>query len=312
MPNFTAHGNYTVESCQTNTLWASVGVVACLSALNIFLSFTASLGNAVILTALHKDSSIYPPTKLLFRCLAFTDLCVGLVAQPLFAISVMSFLVATMDTKALYYVGEVYYAASFILCEVSVFTSTAISVDRLLAISLGLRYRHVVTIRRIRAVLMCFWLIGISCGSMYFWNSDITFTVTFCLITISLTTSGFSYTKIYLKLRHHQLQLHVSQRHPNGGGFPLNIERYKTTVSSILWVQLALITCYLPFVVTVMLTTYGRKSGSKFEIAFFSTATLTYLNSSLNPILYFWKIRTLRQGVKDTIRQLNCCKSTSV
>ena len=52
-------------------------------ALNIFLSITATLGDALILVALGKISSIYPPTKLLFRCLAVTDLCVGLLCQPL-------------------------------------------------------------------------------------------------------------------------------------------------------------------------------------------------------------------------------------
>ena len=34
------------------------------------------------------------------------------------------------------------------LCAVSLLTSTAISVDRLLALLLGLRYRQVVTVRR--------------------------------------------------------------------------------------------------------------------------------------------------------------------
>ena len=51
------------------------------SALNIFLSITATLGNALILIALHKVSSIYPPRKLFFRCLAVTDLEVGLIVS---------------------------------------------------------------------------------------------------------------------------------------------------------------------------------------------------------------------------------------
>ena len=59
------------------------GLYIFLIALNIFLSITATLGNALILVALRKISSIYPPTKLLFRCLAVTDLCVGLLCQPL-------------------------------------------------------------------------------------------------------------------------------------------------------------------------------------------------------------------------------------
>ena len=55
------------------------------SAVNIFLSITAFLGNFLILAALNKESSLPPPSKLLFRCLATTELLVGLVTQPLYA-----------------------------------------------------------------------------------------------------------------------------------------------------------------------------------------------------------------------------------
>ena len=60
------------------------GVWVSLIALNIFPSIFATLGNVLILVALQKVSSIHPPTKLLFRCLAVTDLCVGLLGQPLY------------------------------------------------------------------------------------------------------------------------------------------------------------------------------------------------------------------------------------
>ena len=50
------------------------------AAVNIFLSITTFLGNSLILFALHKESSLHPPSKLLYRCLSTTDLLVGLVA----------------------------------------------------------------------------------------------------------------------------------------------------------------------------------------------------------------------------------------
>ena len=53
-----------------------------ISAFNIFLSVTAFLGNTFILVALFKQSSLHPPSKLLYRCLATTDLCVGLITGP--------------------------------------------------------------------------------------------------------------------------------------------------------------------------------------------------------------------------------------
>ena len=71
MANITADNeNYTRSAGTVD------GLYVFLTALNIFLFITASLSNAVILIALHKVTSIYPPKKLLFRCLAVTDLCV--------------------------------------------------------------------------------------------------------------------------------------------------------------------------------------------------------------------------------------------
>lgn len=99
------------------------------SALFIFLSITATLGNALILFALCKVSSIHAPTKLLFRCLAVTDLCVGLTCQPLYA---YLFLRDFLDAD---YIEELYYITDFffdMLLAVSALTSAAISVDFLL------------------------------------------------------------------------------------------------------------------------------------------------------------------------------------
>ena len=54
----------------------------CFLAVNILLFITAFSGNSLILVALHKESSLHPPSKLLYRCLATTDLLFGLITQP--------------------------------------------------------------------------------------------------------------------------------------------------------------------------------------------------------------------------------------
>ena len=281
-----------------------------LSTLNIWLSITASLGNALILVALHKDTSLHPPTKLLFLCLTITDLSVGVISQPLFAVLHLSYVTTGMNREAICYTEKINAVSSFVLCGVSVLTSSAISGDRLLALSSGLRYRHVVTVKRVRAVIFCFWLIGLSCGLMYLWNIRIFFTIFFALVMTSIVNSIFSYAIIYVKLRQYRLQVRAfPQRQPSGIQVPLKITRYKKSVSSVLWVQLALVTCYIPFLIVVMLMTYGRMRGDNLQVAFNITATLTYLNSSLNPVLYCSRISTVRQAAKDTIKKLNCCKS---
>ena len=308
MANFDVTENTTIELNEASK--ASIPTGLGISVINIFLSFTALLGNALILVALHKETSLHAPTKFLFRCLAITDLSVGFITQPFFAVGLLSSVITEMNWKGIYYINIVGTVSSFVLCLESIFTSSAISVDRLLALLSGLRYRQVVTLARVRAVITFFWLIGISIGLISFWSYSIAFYLGSSLTIFSLGTSVFSYSTIYSKLRRHRLQVSpLTQRQPNRGELPLNIARFKNSVSSAIWVQVALVTCYIPLSVVVMLVAYGQIPRSESEIALYITGTLVYLNSSLNPILYCWKIRPVRQAAKDTIKQLNCFKS---
>ena len=118
-----------------------VSLYIAIAAVSILFSITASLGNILILIALRKATSIHPPTKLLFQCLATTDLDVGLISQPLMATLIL--LVDNIDFKIRKILSSYLWSLSIAFCGVSVFTSTALSVDRLLALFLGLRYRHV-------------------------------------------------------------------------------------------------------------------------------------------------------------------------
>lgn len=304
MANFTVEGNYTSKLDQTTTPWLA-GIVVFLATLNIFLSITASFGNILILIALHKVTSLYPPSKLLFRCLAVTDLCVGLISHPLHSTYLLSY-IKEMNFNIIRLISGVNSALSVTLCAVSLVTSTAISLDRLLALSLGMRYRQIVTLRRIRAITVCSWMISVLMGSMYFWSQRILWIAAFFFVIVCLVTSIFSYTKINLKLRQHQVQVQVHQGQPNGGETPLDIARYKKTVSSILWVQLTLIVCYVPSCIVALLRINGKEYWSR--MAWLFTVTLIYMNASLNPILYCWKIIEVRQGVKNAIR--HCCVSS--
>ena len=302
MANITKQGNYTSELNQALSA-SPPGINDFFAALNIFLFVTAAVGNVLILIALKNVSSIHPPTKLFFRCLAVTDLCVGFIAQPLYATRIISRIIK-MNVNVLYYVDKVCGASSYILCYVSGFVSTAISVDRLLALLLGLRYRHVVTLKRVRVVITCFWLIAASIGCLRVWRRDIAIMGASVIWIFCLVSSIFCYTRIHIKLRHQQAQVQNNVLHgqQNEEGIPLNIARYKKTVSSIMWVQLALVACYVPWGIMAVLALNGIQR----EVAWRATETLVFLNSSLNPILYCWKITEVKQAVKGTISQLHC------
>ena len=111
----------------------------CFLAVNILLFITAFSGNSLILVALHKESSLHPPSKLLYRCLATTDLLFGLITQPLYATNWMS--LVQEHWSLCQYALDVAYITVSVLYLVSLMTMTAISVNRLLALLSGLRYK---------------------------------------------------------------------------------------------------------------------------------------------------------------------------
>ena len=268
-----------------------------ISVLNIFLSITAFLGNTLILVALPKVSSLHLPSKVLFGSLATTDICVGVIVEPTTVVHWMS--VVKQRWNICYYATEANFIISNTLCSVSLAISTAISVDRLLAMSLGLRYRNFVTLKRTLVTVISFWVLSILITAGYYWDPRIKLWCYFLGISVCLVTSVFAYTKIFFTLRRNQIQMH--QRQPSQS-IPLNIVRYRKAVYSAIWIQVTLVVCYLPFAVVAALTPQ-RGMPLSIYLARQYTGTVVYLNSSLNPLLYCWRIREVRRAVKDTIRR---------
>jgi len=261
----------------------------------IFLTITATLGNSLILVALHKDLSLHPPSKLLFRSLTITDLCVGAISQPLF---ITYILVTVKENFSLCRVIEPsIFVVNSIFPGVSLFTLTAIGVDRLLALLLRLRYRQVVTVKRVRVAVFLFWLTGSVVGFIYFWSTHLFFIVSGVLVLLFAAISTFCYTRIFRTMQRQQIQVQDAVGSQTTG---LNMAQYKKTVFNALWIHFTLTSCYLPFtVITVVITVVGfSKSLFWAEIL---TVSLVYVNSSVNPFLYCWKMREVRRAVKETV-----------
>ena len=246
-------------------------------------------------------SCLHPPSKLLLGCLATTDLCVGLITQPIY----VNFLLSTENSKHSYHSVILSNIMGAIFCGVSLLTLTAISLDRLLALKLGLRYRQVVTLRRIWILVVAFWLSNTALAIILLFDDLTAIYIMSISMLLCIMTSTFCYTKVYPKLRLHQTQVqgHTHQGQANGGGIPLNIARYRKTVVTSLWIQITLVVCYLPSFIVYLLALTGSL-GKFIDLAWGVVISLVMLNSSLNPFLYCWKMREVRQAVKNTIKQL--------
>ena len=275
------------------------------SVLNIPISITAFLGNVLIIVALKKVSSLHPPSKLLLSCLASTDLCVGLITLPVYD----AYIFTPEYSRNCIFLKLMTNINNGVFGGVSMLTLTAISVDRLLALFLGVRYRPVVTLKRMRVIVATFWILCVLLSMLFFYSFGITIIIVVTFMLLCIIISNVCYARIYLKLHQHRGTRPEVDDNVHQGGVPLNIARYKKTVSTALWVQMTLLTCYLPFGVVVAVRAYTGKRTPTSDLWWAITILSVYLNSALNPILYCWRIREVRQAAKDTIRRL-CCQSS--
>ena len=193
----------------------------------------------------------------------------------------------------------VLYLVGLVLFGVSLCTMTAISIDRLLALLLRLRYRQVATLDRYRLLVALMWLLNILVATMHFWAHFIFLWYGYVLIASCFVASAFAYTTIHLVLRSRR-----SDPRPGAINATLcNRTQYRRTVSAIVWVQLILAACFLPYgVVTTLISVYGLSPSISLASRFLSA--LLYFNSTLNPFVYYWRINGVRLAMKDALRKI--------
>ena len=183
-------------------------------------------------------------------------------------------------------------------------TMTAISVDRLLALLLGLRYKQIVTLKRTYIIVTTFWIFNLVASLSGFFHRPIIFLYSFLVTSFCLVISVASYTKIFCSLRHHQAQVRDQQQLSQTNA--LNMARFRNAVYSALWVQLALVVCYAPICTVAIVIAHTKKYSLLLVVTRKVAVTFVYFNPTLNPFLYCWKISEVRQAVKQTIREALC------
>ena len=117
-----------------------------------------------------------------------------------------------------------------------------------------------------------------------------------CLITTPC------YLRIHRGLRRHVAQTH-QQRDHSEPTINFNVVQYKKTFNNMLWISGLLLLCYLPYLSSfVAIFAVGLNNSTRFALQFCAIAI--YCNSSLNPILYCWKITELRENVVALLSKL--------
>ena len=268
---------------------------------NAFLSFTAIVLNIITMQALRKTSSLPKTLKTLLLSLAVSDLGVGLLVQPLYVAILVMEIKQNTNSTAYYTVNEAYSIERKTLVLASHFGVFALAVDRFLAIQLHLRYKELVTHKRVVAVVISVWVFSASISILVrLFGFSIMKPVIFVVCVI---TTGLLYCKIYASVRHHTNQIHALQvQQATQNEDMANAARLKKSSLATFYVYFVYLVCYLP----VSCVKFAKTNGETpllFQL-WYITLTLVYLNSSLNPLIYCWKMRHIRQTVMDILRNI--------
>ena len=286
------------SSANHKTGFETVVIPNCI--LNAPLMLLSIIGNALVLVAILRTPSIRSPSVIFLCNLAVSDLLVGLVVQPVYIVEQM--------VKTVPKLQEAVGGMGFAGCGVSLSTMTAITVDRFLALHYHLQYPNLMTTSRAIYTIVTIWCIIMLFTFSFIWSPSIYhYYVSTFGITISLLVNFVCFIKIHRIVRRHQLQIHVQQQAVDNLTDTNNnhIRQSTRSAKSIFIYFLVMILCYTPLFFVHIISAINISNSI---ILWTFPITAAFMNSSINPFLYCWRIPELRTAVFKTARLLSCRK----
>ena len=270
----------------------------------LVFSFFTVLGNLFVIHAMWKASSIPANVKKLFLSLAFSDLAVGLFGQLMLGVMIAVMLVMEATGNFVFLcpaILTVCHFFAFLLVSASLLTITIIAVDRLLAISCHLRYEELITSKRVVVALLCLWITSGVAASVYISLPRHSSAVAVVVECVGLPSISVAYIRIYKVVKYHRNQIHSQLQVTNTQR--ANLTREKKSALNAVYVYVVFLACYLPLLCSYigLLSTSSRMP---FWVAEQALIFLVFLNSSLNPVLYCWRYREIREIVRSVVKKI--------
>ena len=261
--------------------------------INTPFAIFAVLSNLLIVITIGKSQELRVPANILLGSLAVTDLLVGLITQPLFITwRLMLHYPSTICNSE---VVHSLYECFLHLCAGGSFLSLAyLSTDRFLAVSKPLHYRANVTTTQAARNMVILWLAWIGIVVLRYsgideeTNQTITSVVAGTLV-IYLVAAQIA---LIVSVKRNSIHDLLSE----GNATVIASKREARIALTIVYIFLALLVFLLPAVVVQIVLGFTSSNKSKTELNLAISALL--INSSVNPLIYFWRGRDLRKAAR--------------
>ena len=271
------------------------------SVLNALLIPICITGNVLVLAAVWRNPSLRTPSIILLCSLAVSDLLVGFLALPL---DIAVALTPLSQVSSYSRLSQARLVLTIQLCCVSLDTMTAISVDRYLALHYHMRYPNMMTSRRATCVAATFWCKNFILSLLIIWKKTAILLVALVFVALCLFISSITYNAIYRIVRHHQHQMHAQQQAVQSMNAEQNLKiQAKKRAANTFIYYICLVLCYFPEAVSFLIWVTCKEH---WNIRWRFADTILFINSAINPFLYFWRNREVREEVLKIVRKWLC------
>ena len=240
--------------------------------LNVMFSIITCVDNSTILLAIKNTQDLHTPSYVLLGCLTFSDLLVGLICQPLF----VGVKIAEFERSLTVYcwLRMLLTRSGWTTAGVSFLIVAAVSVDRLIALHLHLRYSAFVTVSRVLQATLVIWILSvILCVVLRFWMMTAEWffipLVIFVVVSVVLTVSTM---KIFQMVRRHQRQIkRQTEAVIHLQSNTVNVLKCRKSAVTVLYIYGLFVICYVPFFGTLITAMFHRYAIKEQIANYFST-----------------------------------------
>ena len=271
------------------------------------------IGNGFVLASVLLDpfkNIRSSPFSILIFNLALADFFVGILTAPLMAVW---YIYMAINNTELFPLSNAAFSG-YAPVGASLYTLIALSVDRQIAITTPLKYKHRVTKRKVRNACICIWIYCISSVllSMVLENYNArVYTIAGRAHTVTVAVA-LAVLNI-LVIRSVRAQASSIKRTVDSENLVVlqnafNREKAVTRITVTLVVACEV--CIIPYVILLAANSYFLKGITDLYVkkillwVYHLAKVLLFANSLLNPFLYVWRLPKYRKSFKYILNQI--------
>ena len=232
-----------IITCDIARAYISTGLTshalqAVVAIINIVIAFFGTLANGLVILAYYRNSRLRNIQNTIFLLLAFTDIVVTSVVEPLYATAIFdSFL-----DKRRCVIYDVCSVLSTLFVELSLAASVILSLQSYITLAYPYHYHGIITKSRLAKTIVVSVLLVSSLAFSNFWNKHFVIYGSLVILVGGMTTVVFIWCWTYRLIARHRKAIQTTQT-PSTSQNTSRRKILRSTITAFVIVA-SLLTCY--------------------------------------------------------------------